>query len=201
MSTNITINQLPTANSIDSLNDILPIYTASSQATQGINRNTYLGLSSAPVGLTDTQTLTNKTLTAPTINGATLSGTLSGTYIIGGTPTFPASVATLTGAQTLTSKILTSPTINSPNITNATYTGDAIVGYTASTSGTIYGISIASGVITTTTALGPNTVTNSAIASGALYSSKVTLPYKFMAYRNATLSLIILLQLDYLLFL
>ena len=58
--TNITINSLPTASTIDATQDILPIYTASSAATQGINRNTLLGLSSAPVGLTDSQTLTNK---------------------------------------------------------------------------------------------------------------------------------------------
>lgn len=36
------------------------------------------------VGNTDTQTLTNKTLTAPV-----LGGTVTGTYTIGGTPTFP----------------------------------------------------------------------------------------------------------------
>lgn len=59
------------------------------------------------VTTTATQTLTNKTLTAPV-----LSGTLTGTYTIGGTPTFPSSVATLTGTQTLTNKTLTSPVIN-----------------------------------------------------------------------------------------
>ena len=134
--TNITINSLPTASTIDATQDILPIYTASSAATQGINRNTLLGLSSAPVGLTDSQTLTNKVLTSPTINGATLSGTLTGTYTIGGTPTFPSSVATLTGSQTLTNKVLTSPTINSPTITNATIS-----------TGSIYGISVTTGSI------------------------------------------------------
>jgi hypothetical protein len=47
-----------------------------------------------------TQTLTNKTLTAPV-----LSGTVTGTYTLGGTPTF------------------TSPTINTPTISGGTYTG------------------------------------------------------------------------------
>ena len=55
------------------------------------------------------ETLTNKTLTAPV-----LSGTVTGTYTLGGTPTFPSSVATLTGTQTLTNKTLTSPTMTSP---------------------------------------------------------------------------------------
>lgn len=61
--------------------------------------------------ISSTDTLTNKTLTDPA-----LSGTITGTYTIGGTPTFPASVATLTGSQTLTNKTLTSPVVNTPTI-------------------------------------------------------------------------------------
>ncbi|MGE0289695.1 MAG: hypothetical protein AB7I42_25605, partial [Bradyrhizobium sp.] len=48
------------------------------------------------VGTTDSQTLTNKTLTAPV-----LSGTVTGTYTLAGTPTFPATVVSTTGTQTL----------------------------------------------------------------------------------------------------
>ena len=181
---NITINSLPTASTIDATNDILPIYTSSSAATQGINRNTFLSLSSAPVGLTDTQTLTNKTLTSPTINGATLSGTISGTYTIGGTPTFPSNIVTTTGTQTLTSKTLTSPTINSPTITNATISTDLITGYTTSNTGTVYGIPITTGVINTAgtingASLVANSVTNASILTGNLYASKFYNPYKF----------------------
>ena len=157
-----TTGGVAVASSIDPVNDYTLIYTNSAAATQGINRNTYLGISSQPVGLTDSQTLTNKTLTSPTINGATLSGTLSGTYTIGGTPTFPSNVVTLTGSQTLTNKILTSPTINNPTITNATYSGDAIVGYTTSNAGTIYGISVSGGQIT-----------NAAIANGTIGSTQI----------------------------
>lgn len=39
------------------------------------------------VGTSDTQTLTNKTLTSPTINGAALSGTVSGSPTFSGSPT------------------------------------------------------------------------------------------------------------------
>lgn len=150
-----TITSLNAANSIDPVNDWLVIDTASLTSTQKINRNTLLNLGSAPVGLTDTQTLTNKTITSPTISGPTLSGTVIGTYTIGGTPTFPSSVVTLTGTQTLTNKTLTSPTINSPTISNATITADAITGYTTSNTGTIYsGISVSTGNVSLSGTLG-----------------------------------------------
>lgn len=168
---NVTINQLPTANSIDPVQDLLPIYTASATATQSINRNTLLGLASAPVGLTDNQTLTNKTLTSPTLSGPTLSGTITGTYTIGGTPTLPASVTTLTGTQTLTNKTLTSPTINSPTITNASLTADTISGYTTSNTGTIYGMSVSGGVLASAALAGA--VNTAAIASSAVTGSKI----------------------------
>jgi hypothetical protein len=184
---NVTINSLPTASTIDATNDLLPIYTNSLTATQSISRNTYLGLSSAPAGLTDTQTLTNKTLTSPTINGATLSGTLSGTYTIGGTPTFPSSVTQNTVVQTLTNKTLTSPTINSPTITNATISADTLTGYTVSNTGTIYGVPITTGTISATY-LTASTITNTQIAAAGLYTSKVYNPYKFSVYRNAALN-------------
>lgn len=142
-----TITSLPAASTIDPVNDFIAIDTASVTTTQKITRNTYLGLASAPVGLTDSQTLTNKILTSPTLNtptvsSPTLSGTLSGTYTIGGTPTFPSSVVTLTGSQTLTNKVLTAPTI-----TNATISADTVTGFTTSTNGTIYGISVTGGTI------------------------------------------------------
>lgn len=50
------------------------------------------------VGLTGTQTLTNKTLTAPTINAAALSGTFSGNHTFSGKSTY--TLGTATGGQT-----------------------------------------------------------------------------------------------------
>lgn len=68
------------------------------------------------VGTDATQTLTNKTLTAPIIS--TISNT--------GTITLPTSTDTLVGrntTDTLTNKTLTSPTINTPSISTPTITG------------------------------------------------------------------------------
>lgn len=175
---NVTINSLPVAGSIDATQDYLPIYTASASATQGINRNTLLGITGSPVGTTDSQTLTNKTLTSPTINGATLSGTLSGTYTIGGTPTFPSSVATLTGTQTLTNKTLTSPTITSPNISNATFSADTVAGYTTSNTGTIYGVSITGGQINGGGVIGSSALATNAVQGSQLSTSAITLGYE-----------------------
>jgi hypothetical protein len=46
------------------------------------------------VGLTDSQTMTNKTFTAPTLASPVLSGTATGTYTLAGTPTITAPTIT-----------------------------------------------------------------------------------------------------------
>jgi hypothetical protein len=70
------------------------------------------GATGAVVGTTNTQTLTNKTLTAPVISTIANTGTL----------TLPTSTDTLVGratTDTLTNKTLTSPTINSATMGTA----------------------------------------------------------------------------------
>jgi hypothetical protein len=70
--------------------------------------------SSTAVTLTDTQTLTNKTLTTPVISTITNTGTV----------TFPTATDTLVGratTDTLTNKTLTTPVISSPKV-SSTYT-------------------------------------------------------------------------------
>ena len=56
--------------------------TISAPAVSGTNTLTLPAVTDTLVGLAATQTLTNKTLTAPV-----LSGTVTGTYTLGGTPT------------------------------------------------------------------------------------------------------------------
>jgi len=94
------------------------------------------------VSRTATETLTNKTITAPVLSGSitgtytlagtptitgptitdpTLSGTVTGTYTLAGTPTIssPALSGTVTGTYTLAG----TPTITGPTISDPTITG------------------------------------------------------------------------------
>lgn len=64
----------------------------------------------ALVGATATQTLTNKTLTAPTLNNAVFTGT-----------------ANFSGVGTLSGVTLNTSTLNSPTLGTYTTTGDSIV--------------------------------------------------------------------------
>jgi len=113
------------------------------------------GASSTLVSLVSADTLTNKTLTAPTIASITN----------GGTVTIPSGADTLvarTSTDTLTNKTLTSPTITGTGAIAGTFTGniDGIVGGTtpAAVTGTaISGTSIA--VTGTAGAMTLNTVT------------------------------------------
>lgn len=156
---------------IDRTADLIYVVKKVGLVSQSMTPNSLLGITGAPIGDTDTQTLSNKTLTAPIISSPVLSGTVSGTYTIGGTPTFPAAVVTLTASQTLTNKILTSPTINAPTITNASLTADAITGFSTANTGTIYGVGVTAGIIASAALV--NSVNTAALQSGAVTASKI----------------------------
>ncbi len=72
------------------------------------------------VGLTNTQTLTNKTLTSPVISTISNSGTVT-------VPTGTRTLVARDTTDTLTNKTLTSPTINTPTVSGLTLSDSSVV--------------------------------------------------------------------------
>lgn len=186
----------------DGVNDVIPIVDFGNLQTKKITRNNYLGITGAPVGTTDTQNLTNKTLNNTNTvtlkdnlltlqdDGDTtkqaqfqLSGITTGTTRTYTLPNASDTLVNLGTAQTLTSKTLTSPVINTPTITNATLTADSISGFSVANTGTIYGVSVAAGIIASAALVG--SVNTAALATGIQIAQKESNLYKFSAYRTA----------------
>lgn len=96
---------------------------------------------------TATQTLTNKTLTSPTIASITNGGTIT-------IPSGAGTIATIAASQTLTNKVLTSPTINTPIIGTSLNdaNGNEFIKFTT-TSSAVNELTLANGASTTGPAL------------------------------------------------
>ena len=110
------------------------------------------------VGTTDTQTLTNKTLTSPIINGGsfssagiTFNGSTSGTTILqasavaSGTLTLPAATTTLVGrntTDTLTNKTIAAGSNTITGLTNTNLSGTAGITNANLANSTISGVSL-----------------------------------------------------------
>lgn len=118
------------------------------------------------VGTTDTQTLTNKTLTSPIINGVTFSsagitftGSTSGTTtlqasaIASGVLTLPAATATLVGrdtTDTLTNKTIAAASNTITGLTNSNLSGSASITNANLANSTISGVALGSNLNTLT---------------------------------------------------
>lgn len=155
------VSALDSLGSVDRTTDLLYVVDATGPTSNKMTINAALGFSGGnPVSTSDPQTLTNKTITSPTLtvldNAFTIQDNsdatkqlqlqLSGiTTATTRTLTVPDASTTLVGTdttQTLTNKTLTSPTINSPTIANPTLTVDTISEYTAANGVTIDGLLI-----------------------------------------------------------
>jgi hypothetical protein len=177
-----TIVDYTPAIAVDAANDYLLIEPSGNTVYKSINRNTLLGLSSQPLGLTDTQSPTNKTLdntnsltvkdsnlTLQYASGVTQQAKFSASAITAGqtrTFTFPDASGTLVTtalAQTLTNKTLTAPVVSGGTIDNSTITVDSIAGHTVATTVTVANLQIANGVLNSA-----NAVTATSIAAGAI---------------------------------
>lgn len=184
------VSALPPIPVVDRSADQLYIVDVSAGTSNKVSPNTLLGIAGNPVGDTDSQTLTNKTVgntnaitqkagvfTLQDDTDTTKQAQFSLAALSSGVTrifTLPNGTSTLvsTGAtQTLTNKTLTSPTINTATIVNPTITADSIAGFSSSTTGTIFGASIASGVVASAALL--NSVNTAAIQSNAVDYTKV----------------------------
>lgn len=157
---------------------------SSSTAYKKINRNVFLGVTGQPMDINSIQTVSNKILdntnTITVRDGVftlqddvdltkqarfQLSGITTATTRTYTLPDASSTIADISTAQTLTNKTLTNPVITGGSIDNSAITVDSISGHTSSTTGTIYGIAITSGVFTSNNIINTNAIVNDAVTA------------------------------------
>lgn len=182
---NSKISALTNYTTPDGVNDVIPIVDNTNSQTKKITRNNYLGITGNPVGHTDTQTLSNKTL--GNTNTISLKGTLftlqddsdtskQARFVMSGIttattrsytlPNATGTLVDLASSQTLTNKTLTSPVITGGSIDNTTITVDAITGHSSANTGTIYGVAVTSAAFS-----GNNIVPNNSLSNTGSFGS------------------------------
>lgn len=124
----------------------------------------------APVlsgSVTGTYTLAGTpTVTAPTISSPVLSGSVTGTYTLAGTPTITAptiSSPVLSGTATGTYTLAGTPTVTAPTISAPTFSGTA--------AGSLTNLALTTPTLTTATLAGTTTVSGGQLAFPATQSA------------------------------
>lgn len=184
---NVNIPDLTSYTNPDRVNDVLEIYDNTNTTNKKITINSLLGTTGAPVGTTDTQVISNKTI--GNTNTVTLKGSLfilqdasdtskQAQFVLSGIttattrsytlPNASGTLVDLASSQTLTNKTLTSPVITGGSYDNGTITVDSISGHTSATIVTVGGVQMNNGTIGTA-----NAVTNSSIADAAVTPAKL----------------------------
>ena len=182
------ITDLTAIGSIDRANDLLEIVDVSLNQSYNVTPNNLFGITGGVVmSTTDTETMQNKTvdntntITVKAGNFTLQDGsdtTKQAKFVLSGIttgntrsftlPDTTDTIVVLAATQTLTNKTLTSPVITGGSIDQTTITVDAIAGHTTANTGTIYGVQVTAGVLSTA-----GTVNGSALVNSTVTPSKL----------------------------